>query len=205
MRSVTGNPVTGSLPISRGPSLRGASAAVSTFTFAPATPKMFDLVIFDASGTTLNGTACQTHGAFAWNFGDGGTAMGETAEHRFEAQGTFTVTLTVTGPDNVVVTTRKTVVVAEAPAPEAKITVSSKAPAPDQDVRFSGITSVAKGGAKVVDWEWDFGNGETASGASVTTSFPNAQSYLVVLTVTDSNGQKASVTETIVVTEPEAP
>jgi PKD repeat protein len=82
------------------------------------------------------------------------------------------------------------------------MTVSTKTPAPGQDVRFSGITSVAKGGAKIVAWDWNFGNGNTASDASVTTSYATAGTYLVVLTVRDSNGQTHSVTDTIVVAVP---
>jgi chitodextrinase len=183
-------------------SLRGANAAVPSFTFAPVAPKQFDVVTFDASGTTLDGAACQARCAFTWTFGTEGSETGEVATHRFEGLGTHTVTLTVTGTDSVVVTTRKTITVAEAPPPEAKITVSSKTPAPDVDVRFSGVTSVAKGGAKIVAWEWNFGNGETDSGASVTTSYATVGSYLVVLTVRDSNGQTHSATETIVVAVP---
>lgn len=47
----------------------------------------------DTSGVP-SGTAVQIE----WNFGDGGTAMGQTVMHTYAAPGTYTVTLTVTAP-----------------------------------------------------------------------------------------------------------
>ncbi len=173
-------------------SLQGANAAVSTFTISPTAPKQFDLVTFDASGTTLNGAACMSQCTFRWTFGNEGTATGEVVTHRFEGQGTHTITLTVTGPDGVVVTLRKTVTVSEAEPPEATIQASTTSAAPGQTVRFTGLTSKASGGAKIVEYNWDFGNGETAEGPTVSTTFDDAGSYLVTLTVKDSNGQLSS-------------
>jgi hypothetical protein len=47
----------------------------------------------DTSGVPP-GTAVQIE----WNFGDGGTATGQTVTHTYSAPGTYTVTLTVTAP-----------------------------------------------------------------------------------------------------------
>jgi chitodextrinase len=182
--------------------MRGASAATSTFVFSPEAPKQFDLVTFDASGTTLEGRPCEDSCTFRWTFGNEGTATGEVVTHRFENGGAHTVTLTVTGPGGITVTTRKAVTVTIAEPPEAKIVASSATPLPGAAVRFTGATSSAKGGAKVVSWEWDFGNGETASGMSVTTSFEEG-TYVVVLTVRDSNGQEDSETQVITAKVPE--
>jgi PKD repeat protein len=37
--------------------------------------------------------------SYAWNFGDGGTAMGATATHNYGSAGSYTATLTVTDDD----------------------------------------------------------------------------------------------------------
>lgn len=185
--------------------LRGANAPTSSFTFAPAAPKQFDLVTFDASGTTLDGKACMDTCKFTWTFGAEGSATGEVVTHRFENIGTHTVTLSVTGPSGIVVTTRKSVLVTAAAAPEAKIQASSTTIKPGQTVRFTGLLSESKDGAKIVEWSWDFGNGETASGPTVSTTYEDVGSYLVTLTVKDSNGQTKSAFVTVTVQEPEAP
>jgi len=51
---------------------------------------------------TCSGFACSFDGAsstgatsYAWNFGDGGTASGETASHTFGARQKYTVVLTI--------------------------------------------------------------------------------------------------------------
>ncbi len=183
-------------------SLRGAAAPVPVFTFSPAAPKQFDLVTFVATGTTLDGSACQSRCTFSWTFGAEGSATGEVVSHRFGGQGTHVVTLTVTGPDNVVATSRQTIVVTEAAPPEAKFVFSPSNPRPGEEVRFIGTTSIGKGGARVVDWNWNFGNGETGSGEVASTTFDAARTYVVVLTVKDNNGLTHSVTQNVSVTEP---
>ncbi len=187
--------------------LRGDSAPTSNFTFSPAAPKQFDLVTFDASGTTLDGKACMDTCKFAWTFGAEGSATGEVVTHRFEHIGTHTVTLNVTGPSGIVVTTRKTITVSAAAPPDAKIQASSTSIEPGQSVRFTGLLSEGKDGAKIVEYNWDFGNGETGSGPTVSSTYEDVGTYLVTLTVRDSNGQEKSafVTVTVELAEVVAP
>ncbi len=54
--------------------------------------------------------------SYAWNFGDGGTASGVTAQHSYATAGSFTVKLTVTDNDGATATTASTVTVGGAPA-----------------------------------------------------------------------------------------
>jgi PKD repeat protein len=50
-----------------------------------------------------------------------------------------------------------------------------------------------------VGWSWDFGDGETAKGETVTHTYAKAGTYTVKLTVTDSAGRSATVEEPLVV------
>lgn len=185
--------------------LRGANAPVLTeFGVSPTTPTQFNLVTFDASSTTLDNQLCASRCAFAWTFGNEGTGAGEVATHRFENPGTHVVTLVITGPDGVTITLRKAVVVSQAEPPTAVIVESTASPNPGVPVRFTGATSEAKGGARIVEYHWDFGNGDTATGVSVSAEF-EVGTYVVVLTVKDNNGLTNSATVVITVEAPEAP
>jgi cyanophycinase-like exopeptidase len=57
----------------------------------------------------------------------------------------------------------------------------------DEVVTFDGSGSTAKK-ATIVSYEWDFGDGDTASGMIVTHAYSSEGTYSAVLTVTDSNG-----------------
>jgi len=65
---------------------------------------------FDASGSSdSDGTIA----SYAWDFGDGNTASGETPSHSYSAAGDYTVSLTVTDNDGATNTTMQTVTVEE--------------------------------------------------------------------------------------------
>jgi sugar lactone lactonase YvrE len=55
--------------------------------------------------------------AYAWQFGDGGTASGAKATHNYAAAGTFTIKLTVTDSSGTSASTTKSVTASAAPPP----------------------------------------------------------------------------------------
>ena len=64
--------------------------------------------------------------------------------------------------------------------------------------------SFAQGQASIVAWKWDFADGTTSTEQNPVHRFAPGE-HSVVLTVTDSNGQTASVTRTVFVEEPPPP
>lgn len=77
--------------VSKGPA--ADKVPVVAFTMTPVKPKANEKVLFDASGSTDDGTIVK----YSWEFGDGTPITpGMTATHAFTAAGTYTVVLWVT-------------------------------------------------------------------------------------------------------------
>jgi PKD repeat protein len=119
----------------------------------------------------------------------------------FTTTGPKIVTLTVRDPGGVAGTTSQNVTVGTGTI-TAVITFSPTNPQPGQRVFFDGRSSTSSGTGTIVEWLWDFGNGETATGATATTIFANAQTYTVRLIVRDSLGRTATTTTTVTIANP---
>jgi PKD repeat protein len=182
--------------------LAGPGFASPSFTVNPVSPQRFAVVTFDASGTTLDGSECNGNCSYSWNFGGENTATGRVVTYRFQQQQTYLVTLAVTTTGGVTTETRQSVVVQAGTAPTATFTVSPTGPVVGQQVFMNAADSTAANGATIVEYQWDFGNGSTATGASVSTSFAAKGTFVVRLTVRDSNGITATKTQTVSVTDP---
>jgi PKD repeat protein len=137
--------------------------------------------------------------AFAWDFGDGATAAGRTADHAYASAGTFTVTLTVT--DDAGATGSSTGTVTVAPVPNA-------APAASFTTATDGLTVAVDGKAStdpdgtVASWAWEFGDGAKATGSTASHAYATGGTYTVTLVVTDDRGATATRTSTVTVTAP---
>ncbi|OGZ41001.1 MAG: hypothetical protein A3I20_01170 [Candidatus Portnoybacteria bacterium RIFCSPLOWO2_02_FULL_40_15] len=67
-------------------------------------------------------------------------------------------------------------------------------------VSFDGSSSSDPDGL-IVSYEWNFGDGTTASGAVVTHTYSQAQTYTATLTVTDNGGLTGADTALVVISE----
>ncbi|WP_418285061.1 malectin domain-containing carbohydrate-binding protein [Halorubrum sp. DTA46] len=84
--------------------------------------------------------------------------------------------------------------------PTASFTFSPDSPEAGQQVSFDASGSSDVDGS-IASYEWDFGDGETATGEQVTNTFDAAGDYDVTLTVTDDDGATDSTAETVTVGE----
>jgi hypothetical protein len=80
--------------------------------------------------------------------------------------------------------------------PTASFTYSPTNPLPIFPVTF---TASATGGTQPYAFTWDFGDGSTGTGASTSHSYLLMRTYVVTLTVTDSTGQTARVSQTVTI------
>jgi PKD repeat protein len=192
----------------------GASAQPSAvIAFSPTAPIVGQTVNFDGSQSAP--PAGRTITAYEWAFGDGATATGARVDHRYGAAGEYTVVLTVVddaGGRNSA-NARVTVAGASSQAPTATFTNSPTSSVPGQAVTFDASASVAPGGAVISSHEWSFGDDAahhlcpsadpvctTVSGGidgkRVSHTYTLKGTFTVTLTVTDSQGRKATTSKT---------
>ncbi len=155
---------------------------------------------FDAANSTDSDGAIVS---YDWDFGDMNSGTGVSPNHMYLIPGTYTVTLTVTDNDGLKDSATETIVITEEvvlEAPVAEITMDTDSGEAPLIVSFDGSASNDSDGA-IVSYDWDFGNGETASGVNVGETFNEAGEYDITLTVTDNDGLSDSKVVTLIVTE----
>ena len=145
---------------------------------------------FDSSATTVDGATITQR---EWNFGDGNTGEGTSPEHTYAQSGTFTVTLTVTSSKGKKATVTHDVQVTRINKdPEASFTFNCE----QLECTFDAGDSSDPDGT-VNDYAWDFGDGQTGSGETVSHTYESAAARNVTLTVTDNDGGTATKTKEV--------
>jgi PKD repeat protein len=172
-------------------------APVAGFTFEPDQPEPLQNVTFDASASySVDGTIV----SYTWDFGDGSseTSVNPMVEHSFLG-GVFSVTLTVVDDYGLFDSTEKVVGIGIR-LPVASFTWSVLYPDDELHVVFDGSAShVGEGSsAVIVSWEWDFGDSSpplNESNSFVAHDYASVGTYVVKLTVYDSNGLQNSAAQ----------
>jgi PKD repeat protein len=144
--------------------------------------------------------------AWRWDFGDGASAEGPVAEHRYAAPGAYVARLAIetdsqTSQCNMV--SAQQLVVANA-APQARAGADQVAGVA-QEVLFDASESSDADGA-ITAYRWDFGDGAQASGMNVRHQFAQSGRYPVTLTVMDDTDlPNNTASDTLTVTVNRAP
>ena len=176
----------------------------ASFVVTPASPQVMSTATFDASTTTNNGTACNTQCSYSWDFGDATSGTGLTVTHVYRTQNTFVATLTVTDSRGAQSSTTRSVVVLAGTPPTVPVFTYSPQPAVvDQTIFFNASSARAASGRTIVKYDWDFGKGTTGSGVTTTKTYETAGTYVVTLTVTDDAGASTTVSQSVVVSNPQ--
>ena len=140
------------------------------------------MITFDGSGSAdPNGDVL----AYSWDFGDGSTGSGVSPTHAYTTAANYTVTLTVSdGQLETSVTT--TAEIAVPPANRAPVADPGGPYSGETgvEIRFDGSASSDPDGDSLT-YAWDFGDGSTGAGASLTHTYAAAGAYEVSLVVND--------------------
>ena len=136
--------------------------------------------------------------SYSWDFGDGNTAVGERATHRYAQPGTYTVTLTVVDDLGASQAVSALLSIGNNGLPTADFSYSPETPRVGDIVYLDARTSTDTDGS-VVAWHWTMGNGITREGARISYAWPGAGTWPVTLAVTDNLGGEGFLTRDIVV------
>jgi chitodextrinase len=139
-------------------------------------------VTFDAgSSTDPDGTIV----SYTWAFGDGFNGNGVVVSHAFVHSGRFSVVLTVV--DNNQTSNAASLEITVDFPPIAAFSASLQAAPAGLPIRFDAFASTDSDGT-IVSYAWDFGDGHTGTGISITHSFASNGTFTVRLTVADDLG-----------------
>ncbi|WP_270040050.1 PKD domain-containing protein [Solirubrobacter ginsenosidimutans] len=148
-------------------------------------------VAFTATGADLDGDAL----TYSWNFGDSTpVSTTQNPSHTYAAAGSFTATVTVS--DGKGGTGSATVPVTVTASNTAPTVTASRTPAGDGNVNttFAYTAVGADTDGDTLTYAWDFGDGTTGTGASVSHKFATSGAYNVKVTVDDGKTGTASAT-----------
>ncbi|MGC9308298.1 MAG: PKD domain-containing protein, partial [Thermoplasmatota archaeon] len=133
---------------------------------------------YDLDGTITN---------YTWTMGDGTTLYGEEITHTYTTVGNYTVTLTIKDNRNATDSDSCTVEV-RSPPPVAVGNASPSEAYTNVDIQFDGTGSYDPDG-HIVNWTWDFDDGETGYGNITSHPYDDDGTYSVQLTVRDNDGE----------------
>lgn len=161
-------------------------------------------VSFDGSGSTATNATIVT---YSWSFGDGDSATSSKVSHAYTTAGAYTATLTVT--DSKGQTSEVgTPVIVTAPvvtnkAPQAVISATPTNGSAPLTVSFDGGGSTDSDGS-ISSYVWNFGDGSSATGKTVSHTYTTEATFTATLQVTDDKGGNgaASVSITAKAEEP---
>lgn len=183
--------LTTNVPVTQG------APPTAAITFSPASPAQFESVQFTAEASRV-GVTGRTITSYQWRFGDGGTATGVTATHKYDVLGTYTVVLTVTDSAGVQATATQNVIVVNGVT--ASFVISPSPTSTTRDTFFDAEGSQGSGSGfggrnTIKEYIWNFGDStstETTTSRTISHRYTAAGAVTVTLTVVDTENRRAT-------------
>lgn len=197
----TSRPMPGSCSGGCGAGIIDARAALDSLgtpaNIDPSAGFTFTVDNLDVTFTDTSSDSDGTITTWSWDFGEGGSSTAQNPIYSFAADGTYSVTLTVTDDDGASdsniqdVTIDSTNVV-----PISSFTYVAS----DLQVTFTDGSSDSDG--TIANWNWDFGDGNTSTQQNPVNNYTAGGDYEVSLTVTDNQGTTNLSNQTVSVVAP---
>lgn len=159
---------------------------------SPTAPTVdFSVTMGDPDGDTLT---------YLWNFGDGNTSTSANPTHTYSAEGTYTVDLTVSDGFDPVMWSGSVLVNTPPVIDTAPTVFPTPVSLESSTVQFTIAVSDANGDDLTVTW--DFGDGGSDTGTSVSHTYPGSGDYTATVTVDDGTDSVQSTVDVTVNTPP---
>ncbi|MCB0396765.1 MAG: PKD domain-containing protein [Flavobacteriales bacterium] len=127
--------------------------------------------------------------SYRWNFGDGGTSNSVQPVHKYNATGTYTVTLIARdGSATCQDTVTKTIEVIDM--------IANFSSTPNYGCQLPHTVNFTDLSTGAVSWQWNFGNGATSAQKNPTYTYNTAGTYTVTLVATNAYGCKKTIVMT---------
>lgn len=187
-----------------------ASLPQAIGTYAPINPKVHEDTTFDATQSTDKGGQIVR---YEWDFDDGCSGKRASIKHSYSDSGTYNVNLTVFNDKGLSSSTFIEVNVSPEVEPtpsiaandlhgesilNAAFSYSPTEPKAEQAIIFNASRSVPNDG-KIVIYEWDFGDGYSGKGVSISHIYYDSGTYEVKLTVTNDKVRGNTTTKTLII------
>ncbi len=152
-----------------------------------------DVISFDGSQSNdLDGKLID----YSWDFGDGSSSKGRNVTHTYAKPGIYKVILTITDDAGVSNSTDKDEVIVKINFPPFADAGQNVSSAQDEIIYFYGGNSKDSDGF-ITQYDWDFGDGNTGTGESVSHQYKKSGNYTVKLRVRDNSGTQDAYGETV--------
>jgi PKD repeat protein len=173
----------------------------ASFEYSPRNPSVNQDIHFNAElSTDADGDIV----SYQWDMGDGNKKSGKTVDHRYADDGSYAVVLVVTDNDGNTDSTSQIIAVGGSQGPNPAFVYSPPSPTVGQDIFFNAQTTTDPDD-DITGYSWDFGDGKNGTGVTVIHNYSETGTYKVTLTVTDSTGNSASITDTVTVSASKPP
>ena len=127
--------------------------------------------------------------SYQWNFGDNQTGTGQNVNHTYAQPGTYQVTLTVQANGGCSDQITRTVTVNSLPT--ANFTATNVCQG--DPTQFNSTST----GGQITGYQWNFGDGQTGNGQTVSHNYAQPGTYNVTHTVQTAGGCTDQVTQTV--------
>jgi len=135
---------------------------------------------------------------WSWTFGDGGSSSTQNPSHNYASAGTYTVSLTVTGPGGTDNNTKTNYITVTDPTVSADFSGTPLSGDSPLNVAFTDASS-----GNVTGWSWNFGDGGSSTTQNPSHTYNTAGTYTVTLTASNACANDvATKTGYITVTDP---
>ena len=169
---------------------------IANFSISPQLPNDLQNIIFNDTSKDLDGIIVD----WSWDFGDGNTSNLSDLRHQYSNNGFYTVILNVTDDDGAISSISKEIEVLNV-KPSARFSYTPTNPTNNDTIQFTS-NSVDNDGT-IVSWQWNLDQGTTSIELNPSIKYQSIGTYTVTLTVTDDDGDLDTITEEIIVIDPE--